>query len=399
MAAVTELSLDEARKLILLAQGVYKSRGKGTKGALEAISRLGYVQIDSISVVQRAHHHTLWNRVAGYQPDHLDTLVAEKQVFEYWSHAAAYLPMCDYRFSLPRKRAIAGGDKHWFNRDDHGRLMQEIRARITAEGPLMARDFEQPRKGTAGWWDWKPAKKALEQLFMEGELMAVERRGFQKVYDLTERALPEGIDMSVPGEQEYLRYLITRFLRAHALARPEHCCYLLKGMQRPIRREVSEMLAEGSLIALSVAGEEYVALADVTEGLAKRLPAEQVKILSPFDNVLIQRKRAQALFDFDYQLECYVPEPKRQFGYFALPILSGRQFIGRVDVKMERREGCLRLRHLHFDKPVSDTCLEELCIALLAFMRFNRANSVQVEKLTGTELSAKDFSGLLLERI
>ncbi|WP_315980296.1 DNA glycosylase AlkZ-like family protein [Aliamphritea spongicola] len=108
MTAVSELSLAQARKLVLLAQGVQKPRSKGVKETLEAVTRLGYVQIDSISVVQRAHHHTLWNRVAGYHPDHLDALVAKKQVFEYWSHAAAYLPMRDYRFSLPRKQAIAG---------------------------------------------------------------------------------------------------------------------------------------------------------------------------------------------------------------------------------------------------------------------------------------------------
>nr|WP_315980295.1 crosslink repair DNA glycosylase YcaQ family protein [Aliamphritea spongicola] len=109
----------------------------------------------------------------------------------------------------------------------------------------MARDFEQPRKGTVGWWDWKPAKRALEQLFMEGELMAVERRGFQKVYDLAERALPDGIDTSVPDEREYLEYLIRRFLNANALAKPEQCIYLLKEMQKPLKQVVADMLEEG----------------------------------------------------------------------------------------------------------------------------------------------------------
>lgn len=393
MAGITELSTAQAQKLVLLAQGLHRPCGKGVNGVLQAIGQLGYVQIDSISVIQRAHHHTLWNRVADYSQEHLDALLAERKVFEYWSHAAAYLPMSDYRFSLPRKRAIATGDKHWFDRDD--RLMREIRGRIASEGPLMARDFEHPRRENAGWWDWKPAKKALEQLFMEGELMAVERRGFQKVYDLTERALPAEVDTSVPDEGEYLRYLITRYLSANAFAKPEHCCYLLKGMLRPIRQKVAEMLAEGNLIKLRIGGkkntEEYVALANVTDDLAKRIPADQVRILSPFDNLLIQRKRTRALFDFDYQLECYVPEAKRRFGYFALPIMSGRRFIGRMDVKTDRNEGCMRVRHLHFEESVSEDCLDALCASLQTFMAFNHVADFRIEKLTGMNLAAREL--------
>ncbi|MBN3563165.1 winged helix-turn-helix domain-containing protein [Aliamphritea spongicola] len=397
MTAVSELSLAQARKLVLLAQGVQKPRSKGVKETLEAVTRLGYVQIDSISVVQRAHHHTLWNRVAGYHPDHLDALVAKKQVFEYWSHAAAYLPMRDYRFSLPRKQAIAGGDKHWFNRDDHSRLMQEIRARITAEGALMARDFEQPRKGTVGWWDWKPAKRALEQLFMEGELMAVERRGFQKVYDLAERALPDGIDTSVPDEREYLEYLIRRFLNANALAKPEQCIYLLKEMQKPLKQVVADMLEEGALISVQVGGESYLTLAGIEERMQQRLPNGRIRILSPFDNLLIQRKRMQSLFGFEYQLECYVPEPKRQYGYFVLPILFGSRFIGRMDVKAERKTGELVIKHLHFEQPLSEKILVALRTELQAFCEFNRMQQLRIDRISfsgkasGDEKQVRDY--------
>ncbi|WP_271270870.1 winged helix-turn-helix domain-containing protein [Aliamphritea hakodatensis] len=397
MTAVTALSLAQATKLVLRAQGLHKPLGKGVKGTLEAVSRLGYVQIDSISVIQRAHHHTLWNRVVGYHPEHLDTLIADKQVFEYWSHAAAYLPMRDYRFSLPRKQAIAAGDKHWFNRDDHGRLMQEIRARITAEGPLMARDFEQPRKGTAGWWDWKPAKRALEQLFMEGELMAVERRGFQKVYDLAERVLPDGLDTSVPSEREYLEYLIRRFLSANALAKPEQCIYLLKGMQTPLKQAVAEMLEEGTLVSVDVSGESYLALAGIEEGLRQRLPAGRIRILSPFDNLLIQRKRMQSLFGFGYQLECYVPEPKRQYGYFVLPIMFGSRFVGRMDVKAERKAGELLIKHLHIEQPLSEKILLALRAELQAFCEFNRMQHLRIDRISfsgrdaGTEKQVRDY--------
>ncbi|HPR08023.1 MAG TPA: crosslink repair DNA glycosylase YcaQ family protein, partial [Denitromonas sp.] len=188
------LSLEHAQKLVLLSQRLPPGKPVGSPVAatLAAIEHLGYVQIDTISAVQRAHHHTLWNRNPRYGAAHLDQLVADKQVFEYWSHAAAYLPMRDYRFSLPRKHAIASGaQRHWYAPD--APLMQAVLKRITDEGPLMAKDFEHSGR-KLGEWQTKPAKRALEYLFMMGELMLPRRVSFQKVYDLTERVLPAGID-------------------------------------------------------------------------------------------------------------------------------------------------------------------------------------------------------------
>lgn len=383
MSQVVSLSVDDARKLVLLSQSVFRSAGRSEGGVMACIQQLGYVQIDSISVVQRAHHHTLWNRVTGYQPGQLERLVKDKQVFEYWAHAAAYLPMSDYRFSLPRKRAIAGGDKHWFSRDEQ--LMKEVLARITAEGPLMAKDFEQPRQG-GDWWSWKPAKKALEQLFMEGELMAVERRGFHKVYELAERVLPADVSTQVPTEEEYRRYLIRRFLLAHGLGKPEQCAYLLKGMSAAMRQQVRMMLADGELLTAEVAGDEYILLPESLDLLRQRLPRQQLKILSPFDNLLIQRKRMQALFGFDYQLECYVPEAKRCYGYFALPLLWGSKFAGRMDVKVQRKSAVLEIKHLHLEDSFTLTKLEPFLAALQKtlsdFMLFNQAVRVEVQRVT-----------------
>ncbi|NCT48097.1 MAG: winged helix-turn-helix domain-containing protein, partial [Paraglaciecola sp.] len=225
------ISLGEARSLLLAAQGLVKAEriASGPKAVLDVLEQLSYVQIDSISVIARAHHHTLWNRCHDYHSDSLDTLVNQKHIFEYWSHAAAYLPMSDYRYSLPRKQAIASGQKHWHAKD--AKLTKEILARIREQGPLQAKDFEQAkRQASSGWWDWKPAKKALEQLFMEGELMAVKRQGFQKVYDLTERVLPSDINTQCPSTEEYNHYLIRRFLRANALGSAQEMAYLRKGV-------------------------------------------------------------------------------------------------------------------------------------------------------------------------
>ena len=194
-------SIDHLRRIALEAQGLTRSSpfGRGTGGAERALEQLGYVQIDTISVVSRAHHHTLYNRIPGYQPKLLDKLVAERRAFEYWFHAAAYLPMRDYRYALPRMRRFKRGEMRWMRSRDQ-KLMDQVLDRIRFDGPLRARDFEDPSHKHGGWWDWKPAKRALEQLFMQGDLMVAAREGFQKTYDLPERVLPAGVDTRIPSQ-------------------------------------------------------------------------------------------------------------------------------------------------------------------------------------------------------
>ena len=233
---INTLSLKEAQKAILLSQGIYSEHklGNGKEATYKAIKAINYVQIDSISVVARAHHHSIWNRTENYDPIHLEQLLADKQIFEYWSPAAAYLPMKNYRYTLPRKTAFAQGDEHWFRKDK--KCMAFVLQRIRAEGSLQAKDFKDTRTEKTGWWDWKPAKKALEQLFMEGELMVVNRQGFQKVYDITERVLPSTIDTNMPSEEEYYHHLIINYLNANAIGTPEQFTYLLKGQKKTAQK-------------------------------------------------------------------------------------------------------------------------------------------------------------------
>ena len=332
------LSIQQARKLVLLSQRLppAKQTGSATEATLSAIEHLGYIQIDTISAIQRAHHHTLWNRNPRYKTSHLSQLVADKQVFEYWSHAAAYLPMRDYRYSLPRKQAIANGDQnHWYERDE--RLMKSVLKRIAAEGPLMAKDFEHTGKKT-GEWKSNPAKRALEYLFMQGELMAPYRVNFHKVYDLTERVLPDDTDTTLPDPEEYARFLITRYLQANGLGKSAEIAYLLKNTKPLVSATLQEMVSNGELLQISVGGSSYYALPDSLELLSKPLARIKLKILSPFDNLLIQRKRMQMLFGFDYLIECYVPEAKRQYGYFSLPVLWNGKLVARMDCKAERKK-------------------------------------------------------------
>ena len=197
-----EVTPGKLRRIALDRQGLLKREpfGRGKRATLKAIEQLGYVQIDTISVVERAHNHVLRARVPNYENHHIDKLQREGRIFEYWFHAAAYLPMRDFRFALPRMHAMRSGEERWLRSRDQ-KLMREVLATVRETGPLKARDFEDTRRGRGGWWDWKPAKSALEQLFMQGDLMVTGREGFQKIYDLTERVLPADTDMRTPDDR------------------------------------------------------------------------------------------------------------------------------------------------------------------------------------------------------
>ena len=348
-----ELSPLQARKIILHSQGIVAARQSGAAAAARVIRRLGYVQIDTISVVMRAHHHTLWNRLKNYQPRLLDKLVADKKIFEYWSHAAAYLPIEDFRYSLPRKQAIANGQTHWFKKNH--KLTADVKARIRDEGPLQAKDFQQQRRGGGGWWEWKPAKQALEQLFMEGELMVASRRNFQKVYDLTERVLPADIDTKTPDENAYADYLIRIYLQSNGLVSATQAGYLRTGYKAILQRRLQELHEDGQLQAVKLSGSSYYTDAASLALLHKPLSRKSMRLLSPFDNLIIQRKWLKQIFEFDYQIECYVPAAKRQHGYFVMPILWGGEFVARLDAKADRDKGVFFVNKLVLEPGLKDT--------------------------------------------
>lgn len=380
------LTPQHARKLVLLSQRVppAKQPGSATTATLSAIEHLGYIQIDTISVIERAHHHTLWSRNPRYKTTQLQQLITDKHVFEYWSHAAAYLPMRDFRFSLPRKQAIRSGQQnHWGERDE--KLMRAVLNRIRNEGPLMARDFVYEGKKVREWQS-KPAKRALEYLFMQGDLMVPRRENFHKVYDLTERVLPEGTDTTVPDQEEYARHLITRYLLANGLGQLAEIAYLLKGTKALVSATVQDMTSNGELLQVDVGTNRYYALPASLELLGRPLSRNTLKILSPFDNLLIQRKRMQSLFDFDYQIECYVPQKKRQYGYFSLPVLWRGKLLARMDCKAERGESLLHIHHLALEPGLPETEAFFLALGkeLASFLQFNSCSKVKLHRTSPT---------------
>ncbi|MFZ1388113.1 MAG: crosslink repair DNA glycosylase YcaQ family protein [Thiolinea sp.] len=371
------LSPIEARRLVLSSQLLNTPIANldALAATQKIIEHLGYIQIDTISVIERAHHHTLWTRNTTYQAQHLDQLLEQKQIFEYWSHAAAYLPMCDYRFSLRRKQALASGKlDHWYERDN--KLMQEVLARISAEGPLMAKDFENTEK--VGDWQSKPSKRALEYLFMQGELMIPTRKNFHKVYELTERVLPATVDTRTPSEDEYLNYLILHYLRAQGLAQETDFGHLIKGVKAELKKAVKSLLADGQLLEIKLNEQTWLSTPENLKQLDQPPLQNQLKILSPFDNLVIQRERMRKLFNFDYQLECYVPEAKRKYGYFVLPILWKGELVARMDCKAERKEKRLVIHQVWTEPTLQDKdgFREALAAELEKFKQFNRCETI-----------------------
>ena len=332
----------QLRYLALLKQGLLSQQfGAGLSGTLSAIENLAYVQIDTLSVVERAHHHVLWNRVTDYDSAHLNQLVKKQHIFEYWYHAAAYLPMRDYRYALPRMMSIRSGENRYYTNIDK-RLTNEILARVKGEGPLRVRDIGKSNQNRGGWWNLGQERRALDKLFMQGDLMICERNGMEKIYDLAERCLPQGIDQSMPTLREYAIYLLETTFKAHGVFTLKQLLHLRTG--KPLQNMMSEVLNEyidaGIISTISNAERTtiYVDIKalDLEETSIKTNP--QIKILSPFDNLVIHRERLSLLFNFDYRIECYTPALKRVFGYFCLPILYGDTFIGRVDCKAHRAE-------------------------------------------------------------
>lgn len=368
------------KQLTLFNQGLGKTSrfAKGMDGTLQAIEHLGYVQIDTISVVERAHHHILWSRVPDYELSHLNSLVCERQIFEYWYHAASYLPMKDYRYALPAMMSVRNGESRYFKKGDQ-HLMNEILARVRAEGKIRLRDIDKNNKKSLGnWWNTGPGRRAFEQLYMQGDLMICERNGMEKVFDLTERCLPENIDLSMPTLYEYAQYLFNNTLRAHGTFTWKQLVHLKKNdLKETMRVVLKEQIDAGVVSAIKLENGQtlYVDVAAIEQKVSTDFG---LKILSPFDNSLIHRDRLASLFEFDYRIECYVPAAKRVYGYFCLPILYQDELVGRVDCKAHRSIKELEVISLHLEKTVKNKELFffELEQELKRFAAFNQCSTI-----------------------
>jgi uncharacterized protein YcaQ len=358
------LPLAAARTLHLAAQGLLAPpRRKATKDdLLDAIRRMAQLQIDTIHVVARSPYFVLFSRIGAFEPAWLDAHLAEGRLFEYWSHEACFLPIEDY--GLLRHRMLDPSGMGWkYAAGWHAQYRDEIDAllaRIRTEGAVRSADFARAEGDKrSGWWDWKPEKRHLEVLFATGALMVAERRNFQRVYDVAERVLPHWNDArDLPPRAAAERELLLRSCRALGVIRADWAADYFRLPRRPYADALHALADAGELLPVRVEGwkhdtfvhRDYATLID--DAASGTLASTVTTLLSPFDPVIWDRKRALALFDFDYAIECYLPAAKRKYGYFVLPILNRGRLIGRIDAKAHRAQAVFEVKSLHLEPGV-----------------------------------------------
>ena len=378
------LTIPQARKIILHAAGLSKRAqfGKGREAVFKVIDHLGFVQIDTNYVVERAHHHTLASRVPDYKPEWLDELQEDGRIFEFITADSGFQPMHNFRYSLPVKQGFLSSRKPLTAAETN--LMNRVLDRIGREGPLMVKDFENDRQEpSAGWWDWRPSKVALERLYLDGSLMATRTKEFLKVYDLPKNLIPHDIDTTMPTPEEYARHVIRRELTALGIAYAKELAWRTRRVKdNLVKKELAKLVEDGEVCSVAIEGLKTAPLFMLPDYKNKKIQlSDDAFILSPFDVLNVFRHRLRDFFDFDYQIECFVPEPKRKYGYFSLPVLVGDTFVARMDSKADRKQRVLIIHNLHFEPvKLSEAAIDKLVQAIKAFAEFNRCMDVNITK-------------------
>ncbi len=338
------VSLAALRRYVVARQGYTPRQRRATAGEVATeIGRLGAVQLDSISTVDRAHRITLATRIGAFDERAVSRLLGQGRIFEYWAHEACLLPIDDY--PLFKRRMVELADHHWWGRQrtDEGRAVErDVLARLRDEGALPVRAFEGRSEAM---WGWKPAKRALEHLFAAGEVAIAGRQGFQRVYDLPERVIPRtALEAPVPTEEEFRRAYALRAVQARgALTEAgiaEHC--RLAGGARGIGSHVASLEADGLVerVCVDDGGAPVIVPAGAELDGAPAAPV----LLCPFDNLMWDRPFVRRVFGFDHLIEVYKKEHDRAYGYYVLPLLLGDRFAGRADLKADRARGILQIK-------------------------------------------------------
>ncbi|KNC91078.1 winged helix-turn-helix domain-containing protein [Trabulsiella odontotermitis] len=395
------LSLTAARHLHLAAQGMLKRprRRAQPQDVLSTIERMSLLQIDTINVVARSPYLVLFSRLGDYPQTWLDDALRRGDLMEYWAHEACFLPRSD--FSLVRHRMLALDNMGWkYNKawmDAHAREIEQLIAHIADNGPVRSADFEHPRKGESGWWEWKPHKRHLEGLFTAGKVMVIERRNFQRVYDLTHRVMPhwdDERDLLARPEAEAL--MLQNSARSLGIFRPQWLADYYRLRQPSLPALLGRWLEEKRIIPVEVdtLGEMWLdsdLLPYLDAAVDGKLTATHSAVLSPFDPVVWDRKRAEQLFGFTYRLECYTPAPKRQYGYFVLPLLHQGKLVGRMDSKMHRKEGVLEIFALYLEDGIrpSVSLAKGLTQAINDFAHWQGATRVRLGQVPSSLFATK----------
>ncbi|MGP3970754.1 winged helix-turn-helix domain-containing protein [Streptomyces sp. 6N223] len=380
-AAVTppsvDLSADEARRVALRAQGLLGApdRRAGVRGMLR---RLGTVQLDTISVLARSHELVPYARLGPVGRSAVESAYWEGGMsFEYWSHAACVLPIEEWPLFAFRRRKLRARGHRWHRLAEGERSLAEVRKRLADDGPLTATELGGAKNG-GPWWDWSETKIAVEWLLDTGEVVCRERRGWKRVYELAERAVPDELFHDDLDDGECLRRLVAQAGAALGVATRAD----LADYHRLLVAQVEAALPGSGLVPVSVEGWRETAWADPAALATPPRGRHRTTLLSPFDSLIWDRPRTQRMFGFTHRLEAYVPRPKRIYGYFSMPLLAGGRLLGRVDPA--REGGTLVARHAAFEGPLTRAAkaVPAMADALVEAARWVRCHDVRVERTT-----------------
>lgn len=375
---------EQARRIFLERQGLSlpPSRRLDKAGLLSLIDKLGFVQIDSIATVERAHHMILFSRNQTYRREHLQHLLEKDgELFEHWTHDASVIPSAFFRYwkhRFVRREAVIGERWRKWQGEGYDSAFEETYRRIVEGGPIMAREMKADEHKSGGWWNWHPNKTALEYYWHTGKLAIAGRVNFQKVYDLTERVLPAHHHEPEVSHEEFVdwacRSALTRLGFATsgeiaafwALVTPQEA----KDWVDAHRDELTEVVIESANGSRPRAAHAFQEAPTSLDSMSE--PPGRIRVLSPFDPLLRDRNRAERLFNFSYRIEIFVPEPKRQYGYYVFPLIEGDRMIGRIDMKADRKAGSVDVRRLWLEPGVraSNGRLEKLEAELTRVAKF-----------------------------
>jgi len=343
------LTKSRARRIWLCAQRLDEAEpfGAGAAATPAAVAHLGYVQIDTINVVERCHHQILYTRIPDYRREHLaQAQSVDKSVFEYWTHALSYVPTADMRFFVRAMKQENGGRSLSLSLVKRGDL-QKVLGRIRRNGPLTIRDIDDDVlvEKIHEWASRKPSKRALQLAFYRGILTISQREGMLKTYELTTRHFGWDAMPKAAPESERMAYLLDRALRSQGVVSLNSICHLDAPRKAAIHKVIGARVRRKELVpvALEGAGSEHWVAPDMLDTTFDPVP-DIVHILNPFDPLVIQRKRLVSFFDYEHRFEAYVPKEKRVFGYFAQPVLAGDEIVAVLDLKTDRERGKLLIR-------------------------------------------------------
>jgi uncharacterized protein YcaQ len=366
--------------LLLQGQGLLAdpARRAGPAAARKVVDALGFVQVDSIQRIERAHHLILGARLDDYRPEHLDRAAfRERALFEHWTHDASLIPVRWFHHWKPRfeRTEVRLRRSRWFGSrlgDTPDRTLKQVYERVAREGPLRSSDFARPaERPSGGWWDWTPEKAALEFLWHTGQLAIHGRDRFQKIYDLTERVFPEAHARPPPEPELHVDWACREALDRLGVATPgELAAFFAAVTPAQAGGWCRRAVATGAAVAVRVEAVDggrprnVVAVPDWERRL-RRAPAapERMRLLAPFDPLIRDRDRLQRLFGFEYRFEAFVPAARRRYGYYILPILEGDRLVGRLDPRHDRERERIVVEQVWWEGDVRPTVARRRALA------------------------------------